>query len=233
MATLLFIDTATPICSVALWKSDGQPDHIEINEEKAHARKLTVLIQSLMQRNNVAINNLDAVVVSKGPGSYTGLRIGVSVAKGLCYGAELPLIGISTLDAIAHGALEYIKNNNASSPPWICPMIDARRMEVYTALYSPDMKQTMAPQAIIIDNDAFADVLEQGQVLFLGSGVGKCTPVISHPNALFLDTYNHSALYLIQPARKRFKDKSFEDLAYFEPFYLKDFIATTPKRKVL
>lgn len=173
--------------------------------------------------------DLDAVCVSKGPGSYTGLRIGVSAAKGLCYGLGIPLLSVGSLESMAHWAKsEFAKQ--LADVSFFCPMIDARRMEVYTQLFDASLKELQPVSAKIIDGHSFNSELEKGKVAFLGDGAAKCKDIIKHPNAVFLDDFNPSASGMIALAEKKFATNQFEDVAYFEPYYLKDFVAGKPKK---
>jgi len=180
---------------------------------------------------------LDAVAVSMGPGSYTGLRIGVSTAKGICYAIDKPLIAISTLQSMAAGAkteMESRLSGTPSQPILLCPMIDARRMEVYNGLYDTDLRPAREIRAEIITESSFAAELEQHQVWFFGDGAGKCKTVLGkHPNARFIDDFHLSASYMVSLAEEKFHRKEFENVVYFEPYYLKDFIPGIPKVKGL
>ena len=237
MALILNLDTSTQICSVAL-ALDGELLGLkESHEDKSHASLLAVFIKNILEENAKAISDLDAVAVSKGPGSYTGLRIGVSTAKGLSFGAGIPLIGVDTLSSMAAGV---IHGNQLENKPLLkdksfclCPMIDARRMEVYTAIFHPSGEMIEPIAAKIIQEDSFKDILEQYHVIFFGDGAAKCRDLIQHPNAIFLERIETSARYMVSPAESAWQQKSFEDVAYFEPFYLKDFVATIPKNKVI
>lgn len=173
--------------------------------------------------------DLDAVCVSKGPGSYTGLRIGVSAAKGLCYGLGIPLLSVGSLESMAHWATSSFKQVLADVA-FLCPMIDARRMEVYTQLFDASLNELQPVTAEIIDESSFSSVLEKGKVAFLGDGAAKCKEVINHPNAVFIDDFNPSAQGMIALAEQKFVEKQFEDVAYFEPYYLKDFVTGKPKK---
>jgi len=235
MSLILHLDTSTQICSVAL-SSDGELLGIrESHEEKSHSRQLVVFISELLEENHIQASSLDAVAVSMGPGSYTGLRIGVSAAKGLAYGSQIALIAVRTLDSLVSGALQHLENNRAvavDDTTILCPMVDARRMEVYTGLYSSAGKIIEAVSARIIDKNSFHERLEKGKLIFFGNGAKKCSKTITHPNAIFLDGIETSAAHMLPLAEKAWQEKSLEDIAYFEPFYLKDFIATVPKNKI-
>jgi len=224
---ILCIETATGVCSAALCDEERVISVREAPQGESHAAQLTVIIGILLEEASAAAADLEAVAVSKGPGSYTGLRIAVSVAKGIAYGAEIPLIGINTLEAMCHG---YLAANPLppSSGTLLCPMIDARRMEVYNAIFRSDGTTVRETSADIIDETSYGELLEAGRVIFFGNGAEKCREIITHPNAIFEVPFPLSASYLHIPAVKALRDKHFEDVAYFEPYYLKEFIATVP-----
>ena len=224
MERLILIETSTALCSVALAEDGAITAYRESSAPKAHASLTAVFIQEVLDERGIRLDDCDAVCVSMGPGSYTGLRVGVSTAKGLCFGAGKPLIAVGTLDTLVAQAE---KDDN---PEFIVPMIDARRMEVYTAVFK-DNVQTTDTAPMIIDENSFSDLLEQGTVLFIGDGAGKCSDVIRHPNARFCQC-NPKASAMLRPAMKAYKEKRFEDVAYFEPFYLKEFVATVSKKKL-
>jgi tRNA threonylcarbamoyladenosine biosynthesis protein TsaB len=231
MAFILNIETATALCSVAL-SVDGNVIALrETLEEKSHASMLTVFVEQLLKEKNLSISDLDAVAVGKGPGSYTGLRIGVSAAKGLCYGANIGLIAVNTLTVLFQSALLSLKGN-FKEDALFCPMIDARRMEVFTCLYNSAVIEMEPVSAKIIDVDSFRSWLDQNEIYFFGSGMEKCRSVINHNNARFIDDIYPHANALAQLAEIKYSKKEFEDIAYFEPFYLKDFIATVPKKRI-
>ena len=234
MAIILNLETATRICSVGLASGGKVLALRESNEEKSHASRLTVFIEEILKEQGVNISDLDAIAVSKGPGSYTGLRIGVSTAKGIAFAAGIPLVSVNTLSALAAGAAiltEPGKTRNKDNSLLLCPMIDARRMEVYTALFTVSGNIIMEVSAKIIEADSFRDYLEEGTVVFFGDGSAKCKDIIQHPNAKFLDGFECSAAHMAGLAERAFQLKQFEDIAYFEPYYLKDFVATIPKNK--
>lgn len=224
MALILSLETATKSCSVALAK-DGQllACQEEVSDKYSHSEQLTLFVEQVLQSQNVAFADLDAIAVSKGPGSYTGLRIGVSTAKGLCYGLNKPLIAISTLEAMADGM--------ANEQPGLtyCPMIDARRMEVYCSLFK-NGKQQPEIEAKIIDEASFQSDLAQEEILFFGDGADKCQETITHPNASFVANVYPSSKNMIRLAEAAYQAKKFEDVAYFEPYYLKDFVAGVKKK---
>ena len=219
MALLLCLETATKSCSVALAR-DGVLLHFveEVSEKYSHSEQLTLFIESLLQEQRIELSDLDAIAVSKGPGSYTGLRIGVSTAKGLCYALDKPLIGVSTLEAMASGMEKKIPNK------LYCPMIDARRMEVYMAFFQAG-KQLTDIKAHIVETNSFSKMLAKKKVLFFGDGAEKCQGLISHVNATFITDVYPSAKDMVALAENAFMQKQFENIAYFEPYYLKDFVA--------
>lgn len=228
MATILNIETSTEVCSVTIAKDGDLLFKKENLEGLRHSELLTVFIEELMGENQFELNQLDAVAVSKGPGSYTGLRIGVSVAKGLCYGLNIPLIAINSLEVMGiHSA------KNATEEMLFCPMIDARRMEVYTALYNRKGEEILPVSAEIIEEDFLSEQLKENKILFFGNGAEKCKKQITHPNALFNGPTKTSAQFMQNLSETKYNNQEFEDLAYFEPFYLKDFVATIPKNKVI
>jgi tRNA threonylcarbamoyladenosine biosynthesis protein TsaB len=229
MSLILNIETATEICSVSLAKEGKLIALKEHNEGLKHAKLLTVYIEEIFKENNVSIKELNAVAVSKGPGSYTGLRIGVSAAKGIAYAGNIPLIAVSTLQAMAHGVTT---GSGFDKNTWLCPMIDARRMEVYSAFFDLNNTKQKEISADIIDENSYADILNQRQVIFFGNGAEKCKKTIQSPNAQFIDDVSCSAEHMIELSYKAFQNKQFEDVAYFEPFYLKDFIATAPRKNI-
>lgn len=236
MALILNIETSTEVCSVALAKNGGLLFEKESTEGLNHSELLTVFIEEVLQTNEVAAETIDAVAVSKGPGSYTGLRIGVSVAKGLCYALNKPLIAVSTVDAMG----KYTARNPGKyglkltgENILFCPMIDARRMEVYTSIYDGSGQQIEPITAKIIDETSFSSYLQQHKILFFGNGAKKCRDKLTHPNALFEGPVKASARFMLPLAQEKYNNKEFEDVAYFEPFYLKDFVATIPKNKII
>jgi len=233
MPAILNIETATPLCSVSLAFDGRVTVQRETLEEKAHAARLTVFIEEILKEQGLKISDLDAVAVGKGPGSYTGLRIGVSTAKGLCYGANLHLISIGTLKTLFY---QVITGSEIQAEPaekyenaLFCPMIDARRMEVFTCLYHVSGKEAEAVSAKIIEQDTFSQLLSFHRIYFFGSGMDKCRNVLAHRNAVFLEAVYPHAKAMAALAEESYRNSQFENLAYFEPFYLKDFVATTPK----
>ncbi len=236
MAFILNIETSTEVCSVSLAENGNLIVLKESNEGFNHSKSLTVFIEEIFDGNNLKIKSLDAVAVSKGPGSYTGLRIGVSVAKGLCYGLSIPLISVCSLEMMAvHTALKLEKYmpERSSLPVLLCPMIDARRMEVYTALYNLEGKEIRPVSAEIIGENFLYELFDTHQIIFFGNGAGKCNGRINHKNAIFAGPSETSAQFMQAISEVKFKKQEFEDVAYFEPFYLKNFVATIPKDKIL
>ncbi|MFN6947304.1 MAG: tRNA (adenosine(37)-N6)-threonylcarbamoyltransferase complex dimerization subunit type 1 TsaB, partial [Cytophagaceae bacterium] len=194
----------------------------EVHVEKSHSRIITNLINDLVSFAGHNLNDLKAVAVGKGPGSYTGLRIGVSTAKGLCYGLDIPLIAINTLESMGLGMSKYYQADNH----FLCPMIDARRMEVYCAVYDSKMNEIQNTRALIIEEGSFEAILSQSKVVFFGDGSGKCRNLLSSDNAVFVEEIHPSAKDIGSLAIEKFEKGIFEHLAYFEPFYLKDFVST-------
>ena len=282
MERIILIETSTALCSTALAENGVITAYRESSAPKAHASLTAVFIQEMLQERGLTIADCNAVCVSKGPGSYTGLRVGVSTAKGLCFGSGKPLLAVGTLDTLVAQVLSVIPSDPCNVIPsdpcnvipsevegspyrYIIPMIDARRMEVYAAVFSsvipsdpcnviPSNQHTVIPSdpcnvipsevegspsytqitetaPAIIDETSFAEYLEQGPCLFIGDGAGKCADVIKHPNAHFCQCQPNASA-MLQPAMQAYKGKRFEDVAYFEPFYLKEFVATVSKKKL-
>jgi tRNA threonylcarbamoyladenosine biosynthesis protein TsaB len=236
MALILCLETATEVCSVALFRDKSLLGIKESGERNVHSSMLTVFIEAVTRESGISLNEIDAVAISMGPGSYTGLRIGVASAKGLCYALEIPLIAVPTLQAMAmgiHNELK-IKNYELREPYYLCPMIDARRMEVYCALYDELAREAEPVRAEVIDENSFRGILKSSRIFFGGEGAEKCREALGpNPNAVFLDRFRTSARFMIDPATAKYDDRAFEDLAYFEPFYLKDFVAGKPRVKGL
>ena len=228
MACILHIETSTNVCSVAV-SEDGQCifEQKAEGEKGAGAERLGSMIdEALSFTDNHAIP-FDAVSVSCGPGSYTGLRIGVSMAKGICYGRDLKLISVPTLEVMCVPVLlrEVIQEDDAL----LCPMLDARRMEVYAGLYDRSLKPVREVSADVVTEETYRQYLEERPVYFFGNGAKKCMETINHPNAHFIDNIEPLAKWMQPLAEKRFLQEQFEDVAYFVPFYLKDFVAIKPK----
>ena len=250
MQRIILIETSTALCSAAIAENGAITAYRESSAPKAHASLTAVFIQEMLQERGLTLAECDAVCVSMGPGSYTGLRVGVSTAKGLCFGAGKPLIAVGTLDTLVAQASSVIPSEASSVIPsevegssfrFIIPMIDARRMEVYSAVFSschpehsegsPSYTQITETAPAIIDENSFAEYLEQGPCLFIGDGAGKCADVIKHPNAHFCQCWPKASA-MLSPAIEAYNAKRFEDVAYFEPFYLKEFVATVSKKKL-
>jgi len=266
MALILCLETATGVCSVALFRDEMLLGMKESSARNVHSSRLTMFIEALAKESGTALNELDAIAISMGPGSFTGLRIGVATAKGLCYALDKPLIAVPTLQAIAagmnyelkiknYGPTDEIRNPKSEIHAWpvgspnpkseirnpkltratlFCPMIDARRMEVYCAIYDEQNRVVDDVRAEIIDGHSFGDILAVNRIVFGGDGAEKCRPALeSHPNALFLNDFRASARFMNPVATAKLEQKTFENLAYFEPFYLKDFVAGKPRVKGL
>ena len=240
MERIVLIETSTALCSVALAEDGAVTAYRESSAPKAHASLTAVFVQEVLADRGIKLSDCDAVCVSMGPGSYTGLRVGVSTAKGLCFGSGKPLLAVGTLDTLvaqASAAPRPVIPGLTGDPLFIIPMIDARRMEVYAAVFETagqggkDAHQITGTAPAIIDSDSFAEYLEQGPCLFIGDGAGKCADVIRHPNAHFCQCHP-KASSMLEPAIRAYKEKRFEDVAYFEPFYLKEFVATVSKKKL-
>lgn len=230
MSRIILIETSTSLCSTALVE-DGKVVCERISDEpRAHASKTALFVSEMLSEKGLKVSDCDAVAVSKGPGSYTGLRVGVSTAKGLCFGAGIPMISVGTLDTLVWQALDG--NMLPEDCRYIIPMIDARRMEVYTGIFTPDGKQVSPTVAQIIDADSFKDQLAEGPVLFIGDGADKCKDTLTSPNARFIQCCPKAAS-MMHPALEALEAKQFEDVAYFEPFYLKEFITTVSKKKII
>ena len=223
MAYLLSIETTTGVCSVALYHDKTLLGHQELFVEKSHAGLLTVLINDLINYCELSIKDIDAIAVSKGPGSYTGLRIGTSTAKGLCYSLGIPMISINTLEAMLLSVQPFLNKHSL-----MCPMIDARRMEVYCLLANESRQIIESTHAKIIDEESFIDTLKEHKVIFFGNGALKCKQIITDPNAVFIDNITPNAKNIGEVAYDKYLNQEFVDVAYFEPFYLKNFRPTQP-----
>ncbi len=227
MPVILHIETSTSVCSVALSKDNRCLKQKTSFEGPSHNVLLSVFIQEMLDYAREAQLPIDAVAISAGPGSYTGLRIGTATAKGLCFGFDIPLIALNTLKIMAKevGEVQNIEKNTL-----LCPMIDARRMEVYSAVFNSHLEEIRETKAEIMDENSFSDLLDTHKILFFGNGAEKCKSLFTQTNAIFADNIHPLANNMISLAEEKFEQKEFSDLAYFEPFYLKDFIATTPKK---
>lgn len=225
MAIILHLETATTNCSVSISKGN---DTIVLKENNAasysHSEQLHVFIKEALKEASLSFSDLDAVAISKGPGSYTGLRIGVSAAKGLCFALDLPLISVPTLQSMAHQV--PLKESEL-----VIPVLDARRMEVYSCVYDANYDEIRETRAEIIDEESFKDYISDKKVYVVGSGAEKCRGVVQHPNFVFDESVVPSAKDMVSMAFKKYESKQFEDVAYFEPYYLKDFVLQQKKKK--
>ncbi len=230
MSCILHIESATAPCSVSV-SQDGQTIFEKSQLQKvAHASQLAVFVQEAISFVDHHAIPLDAVSVSCGPGSYTGLRVGVSTAKGVAYGRGIKLLGIPTLKILCVPILLY--HEEIPDDALLCPMIDARRMEVYTAVYDRALREIQPISAEVIDEHSFSSLLDRQPVYFFGDGAAKCKDQITHPNAHFVDNVYPLATMMSPLAEKAFAEQDFKDVAYFEPFYLKEFVATKPKKLI-
>ena len=227
MSCIINIETSTKVCSVALSKDKKILFNKEDYNGSSHAELLGVFVFDAVKFAEENDLRIDATAVSAGPGSYTGLRIGVSEAKGLCYGLDIPLIALSSLDIMAYQVIQ-----SGTEADYYCPMIDARRMEVYSAIYDKSMKKIKEVSADVIDENSYSEIISKGKTCFFGDGSIKCKNRIISPEVIFLDDIYPLAAGMVTLAEKKYEQKEFVDLAYFEPFYLKEFIATNAKNKV-
>ena len=244
---ILCLETATPSCSVALVHNGEVLACEEDPKGQNHSEKITLFIDSVMKKASISYDQLDAVAVSMGPGSYTGLRIGVSTAKGICYAASKPLIAVETLHAMAFGGLSVISTDAVSSVisterserrnlqhTALIPMIDARRMEVYAAIFDENVNKIKDTEAVIIDENSFADLKKDHHLYLFGDGADKCAELFANDDKItVIKDFYCSAKYMNTIAQQKFNNKDFVDVAYFEPFYLKDFVPGTPTVKGL
>ena len=223
MAIILNLETATTNCSVSLAK-DGKVISIKENDSAnySHAEQLHNYIKEVLKEASFSLQDIDAVAISKGPGSYTGLRIGVSAAKGLCYSLDVPLISVPTLESMAHQLI-------VPQDHLIIPVLDARRMEVYSAVYDRDWKEIRITEAEIITEESFKEYLESHTIHIMGSGAEKCRDILNHSNVVLDTTVVPSAREMAELSQKKFEANDFENVAYFEPYYLKDFVLQKKK----
>ncbi len=234
MALLLSLETSTQACSVALYTTETILASRQIKTPRSAASKLAVMIQEVLEQANSQPSDLKGIIVASGPGSYTGLRIGVATAKGLCYALRIPLIAVNTLDLLAFQAKNYLLEKQSTKAIefdekiLLCPMLDARRMEVYCKMLDFNLQEITPTQAKIIDKKSFDEMLDQKIIFFLGEGSMKCEEVIQHPNARFINDLVPDAIPLGQLGYKKWIQSSFEDVESFEPFYLKDFLIRKP-----
>ncbi len=226
---ILSIETSGDFCSAALSEGDTVVASCYIDRPRAQSSLLAASIETMLEKESVSVKECSAVAVSSGPGSYTGLRVGVSMAKGLCFGAGIPLIGVGTLDLIANQVVGLYEGER---PDFIVPMIDARRMEVYQAVYDSTAIRIGEIEPMILEADSYCDLLDKGNVLFCGDGCRKFSELTSHPAARFFPC-GPDARYMAKIARKKYLAGDFEDVAYMEPFYLKDFRIGQSKKNIL
>ena len=227
MSCILHIETSTEVCSVAVSENGLTEFKREDLKGPSHAVQLGVFVDEALSFVDSHLMHLDAVAESCGPGSYTGLRIGVSMAKGVCYGRDLPLIAIPTLELLC---VPILLHEDLPEDALLCPMIDARRMEVYAAVYDRALHAVREISADIIDENSYLEYLEKHPVYFFGNGAAKCREKITHPNAHFIDNIHPLAQWMFPLAEKAIALENYQDVAYFEPFYLKEFVASTPKK---
>ena len=230
MNRIILLETSVSLCSAALAEDGKLVAYKECPEPRAHASQAAPLVKALLDERGLKVKDCDAVCLSKGPGSYTSLRVGSSTAKGLCFGSNLKLLAAGTLDILVNQAID--EGLVDADTKFIVPMIDARRMEVYSAVFTPQGKQITETAPVIVDENSFSAQLAEGKVLFIGDGAGKCEGVIRNANARFIQT-EPKASGMIRPALEAWNEKRFEDIAYFEPFYLKQFVATVSKNNIL
>ncbi|MFD0963617.1 tRNA (adenosine(37)-N6)-threonylcarbamoyltransferase complex dimerization subunit type 1 TsaB [Pseudofulvibacter geojedonensis] len=223
MIYILQIDTATTNCSVAISKNGKTIALKEVSNGYSHAENLHVFVEEILKESALSFSDLSAIAVSKGPGSYTGLRIGVSAVKGWSFALNIPLIALETLEVIAH---QTDRNNG-----FVIPMIDARRMEAYTRVYDYNYNEVRSIEAQVLDEDSFLSYLEKGEVVFIGNKTEKIQGLIKHENAIFIDSLP-SAKEMSSLSYEKYNNNDFEDVAYFEPYYLKDFLVTPEKKKI-
>lgn len=228
MSCILHIETSTNVCSVAV-SEDGKVIFDKADRTgNNHAEALGSIVDEAMSFADSHAIPLDAVAVSGGPGSYTGLRIGVSIAKGVCYGLDIPLLSVPTLELMCVPVL--LHHDDMEENAILCPMIDARRMEVYSALYDRALKPVRGIQSDVVDGDTYRQWLEERPVFFFGNGAAKCIETIGHPNAHLIEGIEPLAKWMMPLAEKKMLNGIYEDVAYYVPFYLKDFVAKTPKK---
>jgi tRNA threonylcarbamoyladenosine biosynthesis protein TsaB len=225
---LLALETSTTVCSVALYIGDQMLGSSELRIEKSHSSHITVMMEQLVDNCGYQLEDLSAIAISGGPGSYTGLRIGTSTAKGLCYALNIPLIEVSTLYSLAAQAIKYTPNANRFL---FCPMLDARRMEVYTCVLRHDLEEVEPITPVILNEETLKDLLKDNTIVFFGSGAEKFKSLmIDNGNALFIDGVVPSAIPVGELALEKYKQQAFEDVAYYEPFYLKDVYITSASK---
>lgn len=228
MSCILYIETSTNVCSVAVSENGGCIFHQEDYTGPNHAEKLGTYVDEALSFIDSHAIPLDAVAVSCGPGSYTGLRIGVSMGKGVCYGRNVKLIGVPTLELLCVPVL--LRERVAEENALLCPMLDARRMEVYAQVFDRSLNEVRPIHADVVDEETYMEYLDKGPVYFFGNGAMKCKDIINHPNARFIEGIEPIAKNMLPLAEKRVALEQYEDVAYFVPFYLKDFVAKQPRK---
>ncbi len=228
MSCILYIETSTNVCSVAVSENGGCIFHQEDHTGPNHAEKLGTYVDEALSFIDSHAIPLDAVAVSCGPGSYTGLRIGVSMGKGVCYGRNVKLIGVPTLELLCVPVL--LRERVAEENALLCPMLDARRMEVYAQVFDRSLNEVRPIHADVVDEETYREYLDKGPVYFFGNGAMKCKDIINHPNARFIEGIEPIAKNMLPLAEKRVALEQYEDVAYFVPFYLKDFVAKQPRK---
>ena len=230
MSKIILIETSTALCSTALAVDGRIAESRESTQPRAHAAMTAPFVKEMLDAQGLKVSDCDAVCVSAGPGSYTGLRVGSSTAKGLCFAAGKPLLAVGTLELLAwQAACDGLLPEGCR---YIIPLIDARRMEVYTAVFSADIEKLTPTEPVVVDAGSFADRLAEGPVLFIGDAAGKCAEVIKSPDAHFVQTCPRASA-MLRPAEREFEARNFKDTAYFEPFYLKQYMATVSKKKII
>ena len=228
MSRIILIETSTSLCSVAIEQDGDVIATRESCEPKAHAALTAPFVKEVLDERGLKVSDCDAVCVSAGPGSYTGLRVGASTAKGLCFASGLPLLAVGTLDILVRQAME---EGLPEGIRHIIPMVDARRMEVYTAIYSADGRRLTDVEPMVVTEDSFREALSEGPATFIGDGALKCREIINSPDSTFVGTCPKASA-MAALAEEAFRSGAFKDCAYFEPFYLKQFIATASKKKL-
>lgn len=228
MPRIILIETSTSLCSAAIEQDGKIICSRETAEPRAHASKTAVFVKEMLDECGLRVQDCDAVCVSSGPGSYTGLRVGSSTAKGLCFGAGKPLLAAGTLDILVRQAIRAGLPEGCTA---IVPMVDARRMEVYSAVYTPEGKRISEVSPCVVDSSSFSAELAAGKVLFIGDGAAKCAPALNFDNAVFVQV-NPNANAMAELAEEAFEASDFQNIAYFEPFYLKEFVATVSKKSL-
>ena len=230
MDTIILLETSTELCSAAIARDGEIISYRESGTPRAHASLTAVFVQEMLDETGIRLGDCSAVCVSMGPGSYTGLRVGVSTAKGLCFGAGIPLLAVGTLDTLVWQAIS--EGSVPEGCRHIVPMIDARRMEVYTSVFSADGRQEEDVRPAVLEPGSFRSLSGSGPVLFIGDGAGKASEVIDLPDAVFIQCCPKASAMLI-PAMAEYKSERFKDVAYFEPFYLKEFVVTASRKDPL